>query len=88
MKVAPSKKVILEKAAVAAEEDGIPISALITGALEGYLDEREELVSELASIEGDYTSLGDEKLLSLCRERLSKLKIPLSRVIAEDRESR
>lgn len=58
----------MEKASVAAEKDGIPISALITRALEGYLDEREELVSELASIEEDYTSLGDEKLLSLCRE--------------------
>ena len=69
-----------------AEEDGIPVNALITRALEGYLGERQELVSELASIEEDYTSLGDEKLLTLCLERLSKLKIPLSRVIAEDRD--
>ena len=88
LKVAPSKKVILKKAAVAAEEDGIPISALITEALEEYLDEREELLSEVASIEEDYKGLGDEKLLSLCRERLSKLEIPLSQAIAEERESR
>jgi len=39
----------------------------------------------LASIEEDYKGLGDEKLLSLCRERLSKLEIPLSQAIAEER---
>ena len=86
LKVAPSKKVLLKKAAMAAEEDGIPLSALITEALEDYLDVREEFLSELTS--EDHKDLGDEDLLRVCRERLSKLKTPLSQAIAEERESR
>jgi len=78
LKVPPSKKVLFKKAAVAAEEDGITLSALITEAIEEYLDEREELLS----------GLKDEELLKVCRERLSKLKTPLSHAIAEERESR
>jgi len=88
LKVPPSKKIVLRKAAEVAEEEGIPISALITEALSDYLDEREEVLLELASMEEDYKDLGDEKLLSLCRERLSRLKTPLSQVIAEERDSR
>ena len=86
LKVPPSKKVLLKKAAVAAEEDGIPLSALIAEAIEQYLDVREEFLSELTS--EDHKGLGDEELLNLCRERLSKLKTPLSQAIAEERESR
>jgi hypothetical protein len=86
LKIAPSKKVLLKKAAMAAEEDGIPLSALITEALEDYLDVREEFLSELTS--EDHKGLRDEDLLKVCRERLSKLKTPLSQAIAEERESR
>ena len=86
LKVPPSKKILLKKAAVAAEEDGIPLSALITEAIEEYLDVREGFLSELTS--EDHKDLRDEELLKVCRERLSKLKTPLSQAIAEERESR
>jgi len=86
LKVPPSKKVLLKKAASAAEEDGIPLGALITEAIEEYLDVREDFLSELTS--EDYKSLGDEELVKVCRERLSKLKTPLSQAIVEERESR
>jgi len=86
LKVPPSKKVLLKKAVAAAEEDGIPLSALITEALEDYLDVREEFLSGLTS--GDHKGLRDKELLKVCRERLSKLKTPLSQAIAEERESR
>lgn len=88
LKVPSSKKTLLKKAAVAAQEDGIPLSALITQAIEEYLDVREEQVSELASIEKVHKGLGDEELLNRCRESLSKLKTPLSKAIGEERESR
>jgi len=88
LKVPSSKKVLLKKAALAAQEDGIPLSALITEAIEEYLDVREEQLSELTSIEKEHKGLGDEELLSLCRDRLSKLKTPLSQAIVEERESR
>ena len=86
LKVPPSKKALLKKASMAAEEDGIPLGALITEALEDYLDVREDFLSELTS--EDHKGLRDEDLLKACRERLSKLKTPLSRAIAEERESR
>jgi len=86
LKVPPSKKALLRKAAMAAEEEGIPLSALITEALEDYLDVRADFLSELSS--EDHKGLRDEDLLKACRERLSKLKTPLSQAIAEERESR
>lgn len=88
LKVPSSKKRLLKKAAVAAEEDGIPLSALITHAIEEYLDVREEFLSELISVERDHKGLGDEELLNLCRESLLKLKTPLSQAVVEERESR
>ncbi len=88
LKVPSSKKALLKKAAALAQEDGIPLSALITEAIEEYLDVREEQLSELASIEKEYKCLGDEELLNLCRRSLSKLKTPLSQAIVEERESR
>ena len=88
LKVPPSKKVLLKKAAAAAEKDGVPLGTLIAEALEDYLDVRGGLLSELTSIEEDHKDLRDEDLLSLCRKRLSKLKTPLSQVITEERESR
>ena len=86
LKVPPSKKALLRKASMAAEEEGIPLSALITEALEDYLDMRADFLSELSS--EDHKGLRDEELLKLCRERLLKLKTPLSQAIAEERESR
>jgi len=47
---------------------------------------REEFLSGLTS--EDYKGLGDEELLKVYMERLSKLKTPLSQAIAEERESR
>ena len=67
LKVPPSKKILLKKAVVAAEEDGIPLSALITEAIEEYLDVREEFLSELTS--EDHNSVSDEDLLKMCREK-------------------
>lgn len=88
LKVPPSKKMILKNAAKAAEKDGIPLSTLISEALEDYLEVRGSLLVELSSMEEEYKDLKDEYLLSLCRESLSKLKSPLSQVIGEERESR
>ncbi len=62
------------------------MSTLIAEALEDYLGVRERLLSELTSMEEDHKDLRDQDLLSLCRERLSKLKTPLSQVITEERE--
>lgn len=86
LKVPSSKKVLLKKAAAVAEKDGIALSTLIAEALEDYLDVMERLLSELTSMEEDHKDLRDQDLLSLCRERLSKLKTPLSQIITEERE--